>query len=72
MNVFAVTGLAVLSLSVQAQARQGPGIYGTKSIVFASGIGHSGGEMFRSDAGKPIIFSRADRAAAALRGRGGL
>jgi hypothetical protein len=49
----------------------GPGIYETKSIVFAPGIGHSGGEMLRSDAGKPIIFIRADSAAAALRGRGG-
>jgi hypothetical protein len=45
----------------------GPEIFQTKFLVLAPGVAHSGGEMFKSDAGKPIIFINADSAAAALR-----
>ena len=45
----------------------GPEVYKTKFLVLAPGIAHAGGEMFRSAAGKPIIFIDADRAAAAIR-----
>lgn len=45
----------------------GPDVYKTKSIAFAPGVGHSAGAMFRSDAGKAIIFVNADSAAAAVR-----
>ena len=45
----------------------GPEIYKNKFLVLAPGIAHAGGEMFRSAAGKPIIFIDADSAAAAIR-----
>ena len=45
----------------------GPQIYKSKHLVLSDGVAHSGGEMFRSTPGKPIIFINADSAAAALR-----
>jgi beta-aspartyl-peptidase (threonine type) len=45
----------------------GPEVYKNKFLVLAPGIAHAGGEMFRSAAGKPIIFIDADSAAAAIR-----
>jgi beta-aspartyl-peptidase (threonine type) len=45
----------------------GPEIYKTKFLSLTPGVGHSGANMFKSDAGKPIIFFDADKAAAAMR-----
>ena len=45
----------------------GPEIYKNKFLVLVPGVAHAGGEMFRSAAGKPIIFIDADSAAKAIR-----
>jgi beta-aspartyl-peptidase (threonine type) len=47
----------------------GPEIYQTKFLALTPGVGHSAAEMFKSKAGKPIIFIDADNAAAAMRQR---
>ena len=45
----------------------GPEIYKNKFLVLVPGVAHAGGEMFRSAAGKPLIFIDADSAAKAIR-----
>lgn len=45
----------------------GAEIYNTKFLALTPGVGHSGANMFKSTAGKPMIFIDADRAAAAMR-----
>jgi beta-aspartyl-peptidase (threonine type) len=45
----------------------GPQIYQTKFLALTPGVGHSAADMFKSKAGKPLIFIDAESAAGAMR-----